>query len=53
MWSKIVAYVKAHADHFMISIVVTVIANVAIHYGGDLLRWMHVPAKLVHLLTGN
>jgi len=51
------AYIAKNFDHFMISIgvsiVVTIIANVAIHYGGDLLRWMHVPAKLVHLLTGN
>ena len=51
------AYIAKNFDHFMISIgvsiVVTIIANVAIHYGADLLRWMHVPAKLVHLLTGN
>jgi len=51
------SYISKNFDHFMISIgvsiVVTIIANVAIHYGGDLLRWAHVPAKLVHLLTGN
>lgn len=50
-------YIKANFDHFMISIgvsiVVTIIANVAIHYGAGLLRLMHIPAKLVHLLTGN
>jgi hypothetical protein len=50
-------YIAKNFDHFMISIgvsiVVTVIANVAIHYGADLLRWMHVPAKLVHMMTGN
>ena len=51
------SYISTHFDHFMISIgvsiVVTVIANVSIHYGADLLRWMHVPAKIVHMMTGN
>jgi hypothetical protein len=51
------SYIAKNFDHFMISIgvsiVVTVIANVAIHYGADLLRLMHVPAKLVHMMTGN
>jgi hypothetical protein len=51
------SYIKTHFDHFMISlgvsIVVTVITNVAIHYGAHILRWMHVPAKLVHMMTGN
>ena len=50
-------YIGANFDHFMISlgvsIVVTVITNVAIHYGANLLRWIHVPAKLVHMMTGN
>lgn len=66
MWliSKLVAwykgvrdYIKTHFDHFMISlgvsIVVTILTNVAIHYGAYILKWIHVPAKLVHLLTGN
>jgi hypothetical protein len=56
MFGKIKAYVKAHADHFLISIgvslAITVITNVLIHYLADILRLMHVPARLVHLLTG-
>ena len=51
------AYISANFDHFMISIgvsiVVTVIANVAIHYGADILKLLHVSPKLIHLLSGN
>ena len=55
MWSRVKAYVKAHADHFMISIgvslAITIITNVLIHYLADILKFMHVPVKIVHLLT--
>lgn len=56
MWSRIKAYIKAHADHFIISIgvslAITIITNVLIHYLADILRFVHVSAHLVHLLTG-
>lgn len=54
-WTKIVAYVKAHADHFIISIgcsvAVTVITNVIMHYLPYILRFLHIPAKLIQLFT--
>lgn len=53
--SKIVAYVKAHADHFLISIgvsiIITVITNVLIHYGAIIMQHLHVPAKIINWLT--
>jgi hypothetical protein len=56
MWSRVKAYVKAHADHFMISIgvslAITIITNVLIHYLADILKLMHVSMKFVRLLTG-
>jgi hypothetical protein len=56
MWSRVKAYVKAHADHFLISIgvslAITIITNVLIHYLAFILRFMHVPAKIAHMLTG-
>jgi hypothetical protein len=55
--SKAKAYVKAHLDHFLISIgvslVITVITNVCMHYLPAILRFLHIPAKLIHLVTGN
>jgi hypothetical protein len=55
LWSKACAYVKAHADHFLISIgvsmVVTILSNVALHYGADILRWMHVPQWVLRWFT--
>ncbi|VVB55102.1 Uncharacterised protein [uncultured archaeon] len=45
--NKILSYVKAHADHFMISIgvsiVITVITDVIVHYATPILHWMHIP----------
>jgi hypothetical protein len=55
MWSRIKAYIKAHADHFLISIgvslAITIITNVCMHYLPTILRWLHLPMKLIHLLT--
>lgn len=56
MLSRAVAYVKAHADHFMISLgvslVVAILTNVIMHYLPWMLHSLHVPSEIVHLFTG-
>lgn len=53
--ASIKAYVKLHADHFMISIgvsiVIAIITNVLIHYMAGIMRLLHVPAKLIQWMT--
>lgn len=53
--AKITAYVQAHADHFLISLgvslAVTVLTNVLMHYLPALMHLLHLPAKLIRLLT--
>ena len=56
MWSKIKAYVKEHQHHFLISLgvslLVTILTNVCMHYLPGILHLLHVPAKIVHMITG-
>lgn len=56
LWSKACAYVKAHADHFLISIgvsiAIAILTNVFMHYLPYILYLLHIPAKIVHLITG-
>ena len=55
-WSKIKAYVKEHQHHFLISLgvslLVTISTNILIHYLAYILRFLHVPLKIVHMITG-
>jgi hypothetical protein len=57
LWAKVWGYVKEHQHHFMISIgvslVITILTNVIMHYFTSILHFLHVPAKIVHLITGN
>jgi hypothetical protein len=55
MWARLKTYIKAHADHFLISIGVslsiTIIVNVIMHYLPWILAHLHVPAFVIRLIT--
>lgn len=54
MFTAIKNYVKAHLDHFMISIgvsiVISLITNVFLHHLPFFLHLFHVPTGLIHWL---
>ena len=56
LWYKIKAYVKEHQHHFLISLgvslLVTITTNVCMHYLPFFLYLLHIPVKIIHLVTG-
>lgn len=49
-----IAWVRQHADHFLIStvvsIAVTFTSNIVIHHMPTILGWLHVPQTVTHWL---
>ena len=49
-------YILTNKHAFMISlgvsIVITIVTNVIVHYFLDVLKWIHAPARIIHIFSG-
>jgi len=53
VWKYIVTNKHAFMISLGVSIVITIITNVVVHYFLDILKWAHVPARIIHIFSGN
>ena len=55
-WVAVWAYIVTHKHTFFISlgvsIVITIITNVIVHYFLDFLHLIHAPARIIHIFSG-
>ena len=52
VWKYIVTNKHAFMISLGVSIVITIITNVIVHYFLDVLHWIHAPARIIHIFSG-
>lgn len=52
VWQYIVTHKHAFLISLGVSCVVTILTNIIIHYFLDILKWAHVPARLIRIFSG-
>jgi hypothetical protein len=53
VWNYIVTHKHAFMISLGVSIVITIITNVFIHYLLDILKFIHAPQSIIHMVSGS